>query len=82
MPELVKLMGSEISLTTANTINNAYVVRVFNNTAGPVLITTANTAGTIGTVTLAAGAHEHFQKASTDTIAANAAVRAVAVAFN
>ena len=79
---MVKLMGSEIALSTANTVGTAAVVRLFNNTAGAVLVTLANTGGTIGTVTLASGAVEYHQKAPADTLASNAAIRAVKVAFN
>lgn len=78
---MVKLLSSEIALSTANTVSSASVVRVFNNTAGAVLVTRAN-AGTLGTVTLAAGEIIYLQKAPTETIASNVAVRAVSVAFN
>lgn len=82
MAEMVKLLGTEIALSTANTVGTASVVRVHNNTAGAVLITLANTGGTIGTCTLGVGATEYYQKAPADTLAANAAVRAAKVAFN
>lgn len=82
MAELVKLVGQEIALSTANTIGNATAVRCFNNTAGPILVTVANGATTVGTVTMAAGQIEFYHKQSTHTLAANAAIRAVAIAFN
>ena len=82
MAEMVKLMGTEIALSTANTVGTAAVVRLYNNTAGAVLITLANTGGTIGTCTLGAGAVEYHQKTPTDTLASNAAIRAAKVAFN
>ena len=82
MAEMVKLLGTEIALSTANTVGTAAVVRVYNNTAGAVLLTLANTGGTIGTCTLGSGAMEYFQKSPSDTLASNAAVRAVKVAFN
>lgn len=81
MPEIVKVIGTEIALSTANTISNASLVRIFNNTAGAALITRAN-GGTIGTVTLAAGEVIYFQKNFSDTIASNTAVRAVSVSYN
>lgn len=82
MAEMVKLIASEIALSTANTVSNGAVVRVYNNTAGAVLVTRANGGTTIGTITIGAGEIIYFQKNSTDTLAANAAVRAVSVAFN
>lgn len=81
MAETIKVIGSEIALSTANTVGLASVVRVYNNTAGAVLITRANTGGTLGTLTLGAGAVEYLTKVSDDTLASNAAVRAVAIAF-
>lgn len=77
----VKLVASEIALSTANTIGLATVVRICNNSGGTVLITRANGGGTIGTATLLNGDTEYFEKIATDTFAANAAVRAVAVAY-
>lgn len=81
MAETIKIISSEIALSTANTVSSASVVRLYNNTAGAVLITRANTGGTIGTCTLGAGAVEYFTKVPADTLASNAAIRACAVAF-
>lgn len=81
MAELVKIVGSEIALTTANTVGSAVAVRILNNSGGAALITRANS-GTIGTVTLASNEVIYLQKASADTLASNVAVRAVAIAFN
>lgn len=82
MAEIVKVLGSEIALSTANTVGTASVVRVYNNTAGAVLVTRANTGGTVGTLTMGAGEIVYLQKVSSDTLAANIAVRAVSVSFN
>ena len=81
MAEIVKVLSSEIALSTANTVGAASVVRVYNNTAGAVLVTRAN-GSTIGTVTLGVGEIVYLQKAPADTLAANVAVRAVSVSFN
>jgi len=81
MAEPIKLIGSEIALSTANTVSLASLVRVFNNTAGAVVITRANSTVTIGTCTLGAGSIEYYVKVSTDTIASNIAVRATSIAF-
>lgn len=82
MAEMVKLMGQEIALSTANTVGSASVVRLFNNSGGAVLITRANGGGTIGTATIASGEVIYLQKVASDTIASNVAVRAASVAFN
>lgn len=76
-----KIIGQEIALTTANTVGSASVVRCFNNTAGQALITIANDGTTVATLTLGAGVTEYLQKQPTWTIASNAAIRAVSVAF-
>ena len=81
MAEIVKLIAAEIDLTSANTVNNASVVRINNNSGNAVLITRAN-ADTIGTVTLASGEIVYLQKAPSDTFASNVAVRAVSVSFS
>jgi hypothetical protein len=82
MPDLIKLLGSEIALSTANTVSSASVVRVNNNSGAAVVITRANTGGTIGTCTMATGEIGYFVKQPADTIASNVAVRAVSVAFS
>lgn len=81
MAETIKLVGTEIALSTANTVGLAGVVRVYNDTAGAVLITRANTGGTLGTLTLGTGQVEYLTKVPADTLAANIAIRAVAIAF-
>lgn len=82
MAEMVKIIASEMSLSTANTVGGAAVVRIFNNTGGSVVVTRANTGGTVGTVTVATNEVIYLQKQPADTLAAASAVRAVAVAFN
>lgn len=82
MAEVIKLLSQEIALSTANTVGSASAVRCYNNTAGAVLVTIANDGTTVATVTLGAGVTEYYQKQPTWTIASNAAIRAVSVAFN
>ena len=81
MTDTVKVLTQEIALTTANTVSSASAVRCYNNTAGQVLVTVANGGTTVSTVTLGAGVTEYFQKQPAWTIASNAAIRAVSVAF-
>lgn len=82
MAEPIKLIATEIALSTANTVSGASMVRVFNNTAGPVLLTRANSTATIATCTLGAGDTEYYVKLSSETLASNIAIRAVSVAFS
>ena len=83
MAEMVKIIGSEIALSTANTVGNASVVRILNNSGGSVLITRKDSsATTLSTVTLASNELIYLQKTSDDTLTSNTAVRAVSVAYN
>ena len=79
---MIKVIGAEIALSTANTVARASAVRVVNDTAGSVLITRANTGGTIGSCTLHTLSAEVFEKDPDDTLAASAAVKAAPVAYN
>jgi hypothetical protein len=79
MAETVKLIGTQLSLTTANTVSTASCVRVY--ASANAVITVANASGTIGTCTVPGGTVEYFIKQPTDTIAANVAVLATSVAF-
>ena len=77
---IVKAKGNEISLSSANTVDNAAVVRIYNaNTTNDAVITndTANTS-----FTLPSGAITFVQKDFEDTLSADVAVKAVSVAFN
>lgn len=78
---ILKLLGTEAALSTATTLSNAQLVRVYNDTAGAVLLTVALEGTTTGTVTVKAGDVVFVRKQATETIAAAAAVKAVAVAF-
>lgn len=81
MTDATKVIGQEIALSTANTVGTASIVRCYNNTAGAVLITIANSGTTVATLTLGAGVTEYLQKQPAWTIASNVAIRAVSVAF-
>ena len=79
MADYIKVKGTEISVTTANTVGGAALVRVYAPSTS--LLTFANTSGTIGTYTMIAGNEQFFIKETTDTIAANTAVNCVAIAY-
>jgi hypothetical protein len=49
-PDFLKIKGVEIDLTTANTVTNSRVTRLYAPSSA--LITVANTSGTIGTFTM------------------------------
>ena len=85
MADNIKILGTSIVLTTANTLNSAKVVRAVNTTATPALITQKYANGvTIGTLVLgAAGCNfdsESVIKQPTDTLESNAAAGVYALA--
>lgn len=87
MAEIVKFKAQEITLTTANNVSSASVVRLLNTHASAAAtITVANTGGTIATFTLnfagTDGAEIYVAKEPTDTLAASGGtVKAVSVAY-
>lgn len=76
---IVKPKAAEIALSTANTVDDATCVRIYNDSGADVLITNTSTSGTF---TLPNGAITFVQKLPTDTLTAGSAVKAVSVAFN
>jgi hypothetical protein len=79
---LIKPISTEISLSTANTVSDARVVRVFNNTGGTVLITRTSAAAiVIGTCSLQANSVHFIEKNPSDTLTAAAAVLATSIAY-
>ncbi len=79
MVDFVKVKGQEINLTTANTVGDSVLVRVFAPSA--TVLTFANTSGTYGTYSMAAGMDEVFIKEKTDTVAASVSAKCVAIAY-
>lgn len=80
MVEYVKVKGTEIELSTANTVGGATVVRVYAPSAALVTFAYANGVS-YGTYTLPAGSEEAFIKEPADMVSANTAVRAVSIAY-
>ena len=78
---ILKLLGTEAALSTATTLSGAQLVRVYNDTAGAVLLTVKLDSTTTGTVTVKAGDVVFVRKTAAETIAAASAVKAVSVAF-
>ena len=80
---VLKLVGPEVSVTTASTVNNAVLFRVYTPSGGSdALITIKDSGGnTIGSMTQPAGFVEIMEKRATDTIGANTAVKCTPVAY-
>ena len=79
MPSVIKVKGTEASITTANNIGTATLVRLYNATTSGILITHKKGSDTIGTFT--AGPGQSFcKKDPTDTLTAASAVLMVGVA--
>ena len=76
---IVKAKAAEIALSTANTVDDATCVRIYNDSGADVLITNVSQATTF---TLPNGAITFVQKLPADTLSAGSAVKAVSVAFN
>jgi hypothetical protein len=75
-----KLLGTEVSLTTATTLSGAQLVRILGG-ASDILVTVKEGATTTGTITVKAGTPEYIRKKAAETIEAASAVKAVSVAF-
>ena len=81
MPDIVKLVGSEVSLSTASNISLATVVRIYNFGASSVITVKNAAATTLGTTTIPAGGVIFISKQSTDTIASAVTALATPVAY-
>ena len=68
--------GAEVALNTASTVDNATVVRVFNNSGADATVSVAKTSAggyiSTATVTLPADRIEFFEKGAQDVISASA----------
>jgi hypothetical protein len=78
---ILKLLDVERTLTGPYYLG-FNLIRVFNDTAGAVLLTVKNTGGTtVGTVTVKSGEVIFIRKTATDTVEAAAGVKTVAIAI-
>ena len=74
---IIKVKGNAINVTTANTVSEASIVRIFATNAATITL-----AGeTVGTFNMAANILEIVEKQPSDTIAASAAVSCTPVSF-
>jgi len=76
----LKLLGSQISVTTANTVGGYGLIRAYAAANTLVTITAANST-VLGTMTIAGGISEILIKSPTDTITANAALLCTPIAW-
>lgn len=74
---IIKVKGNAVNVTTANTVSDSSLVRIFATNAATITI-----AGeTAGTFVMAANQVEIVEKLPTDTIAASAAVSCTPVSY-
>lgn len=70
----------EMTLSTANTVNNAVLVRVFASTEAVITIADSSGANT-GSLTIPAGSVSLIEKDPLDTLTASTSVKAVSVSY-
>lgn len=79
---ILKLAGQEVSVTTANNINNAVLFRVFTPSGSDALITVRDAQNNIiGSMTQPAGFVEVMEKRPTDTVSANTTIKCTPIAY-
>lgn len=66
---IIKAISEQISIATANTVDSAKLVYVFNaNTTAPTTITVANTTANTGSLRISSNQGMLIEKLSTETI--------------
>lgn len=75
MPSIVKVLGDEVDITSASTVGNASLVRVYATNESVI------TVGSTGSFTMPAGSVTFIEKATTDTLTASNTAVAVAVSY-
>lgn len=76
----VRILGTEATVSAANTFLGASAVRVYNQNGSDVLLTITKADATTQTVTIKAGETIYLQKQPADTITAATGCKMVAVA--
>jgi hypothetical protein len=64
-----KFLGTEISVSSANTVSSSKVVRIVNIANSTTVLTVANTTATYGNTTVAPNEVMILEKSPTDTVA-------------
>lgn len=80
---VLKLVGQEVSVTTASTVNSSTLFRIYTPSGGSAALITVKDSGgnTIGSMTQPAGFVEIMEKRATDTVEANTAIKCTPVAY-
>jgi len=78
--KIIKPLANTITLTTANTINDARLVYIFASTASLITVT-SNTNVVKGSIVVPPNNFILIEKERTDTLTANLAVSATSVAY-
>lgn len=80
MSSVYKFLGTELSISSANTVSLSKVVRVVNVTNAITVLTVANTTATYGNTTIAPNETLIIEKMPTDTVAGSN-LRAAPIAY-
>lgn len=75
MPSIIKIIGNEVDITTANTVNDARLVRVYATNEALI------TVGSSGSFTVPAGSVTFVEKEIDETIEASNTAVAAAVSY-
>ena len=80
---IIKVLSEEAVLSsTADTISDARVVRVYNDSGSDALVTRRDSANTVlGSCTLANGSIQFIEKFGDETLESSANVKATSVAY-
>lgn len=80
---IIKVITEESTLTsTPNSVSDARVVRIYNDSGSDVLVMRRDAANTVlGSCTLANGSIQFMEKAWEDTLESSANVKVTSVAF-
>lgn len=80
---ILKLKGSAVAVTTANTVSNAKLVRIHATNAATITVTNVDDSGNTvaGTFNMSIGQVEYLEKDPEDTIAASAAVSCTPISY-
>lgn len=81
MPSIVKLKGTETSVTSATNLGGARLVRIYASANAQVTLADASS-NTIGAFTIPAGRVEYLEKSSDDLISANVAILCTSISYN
>jgi len=77
MPSILKLKGAKVDFTTANTVNDSNLVRVYAASASTVTVVGDNA----GSFIMPAGGVTFIEKSASDTIAGTTTLSCTPVAY-